>query len=179
MTPEQRDAMRRRILDAARERFLETGLDGLSMRGIASKVGVSSMTLYLYYDGRQDIVRYIVVEGFEQLNWELRDAEVTACASKKLSSVCEAYITFALENPAYYQAMFRHLAERGPKADEVLDESQTVAQQIIAEIVGDKAQATIIWAGLHGLSMLAIGGQLDERAASIALAKLLADKLAV
>ena len=55
--------MRARILEAARTRFLEEGLDG-SDAVIASLVGVSSMTLYLYYESRQDIVRHIVLEGF-------------------------------------------------------------------------------------------------------------------
>ncbi len=163
MTPEQREAMRRRILDAARIRFLETGLDGLSMRGIAAKVGVSSMTLYLYYEGRQDIVRHIVAEGFDRLNWELRDAVETASPKKKLPSVCEAYVTFATENDAYYQAMFRYLAEHGKKSDELLDNLQKVSQQILAEMLGDGLKATALWSSLHGLAMLAIGGQVNEQ----------------
>lgn len=178
MTPEQREAMRRRILDAARARFLETGLDGLSMRGIASKVGVSSMTLYLYYDGRQDIVRHIVAEGFDQLNWELRDAAETASPNNKLPCLCEAYLTFALQNPAYYEAMYRYLADKGDAPDDLLDDLQTEPRRVIAEIVGDDMKATALWSALHGLAMLAIGGQVTGDDSAGEISKLMAAQFA-
>lgn len=178
MTPEQRAAMRRRILDAARIRFLETGLDGLSMRGIASKVGVSSMTLYLYYDGRQDIVRHIVAEGFEQLNWELRDAAVTASDANKLPSVCEAYLSFALQNSSYYQAMYRYLADRGEGPDELLDEALEEPRRVITELLGDPLRSTALWSALHGLAMLAIGGQVAAAGSAEEVSRLLAKEFA-
>jgi len=172
MTADQRAHMRSRILDAARERFLEGGLDGLSMRGIASKVGVSSMTLYLYYDSRQDIIRHIVAEGFALLNAALRDATKSAPASDRIERFGESYIKFALDNPRYYAAMFQYLADsraQGEDIDGMLVEPSGEALGILKNAVtevsgepgGSDKRAATIWCALHGLAMLSIGGQLE------------------
>ena len=111
MTHDQRAKMRARILEAARERFLEEGLDGLSMRGIASKVGVSSMTLYLYYESRQDIIRHISVEAFKQLNVEIEKAAKSGKPGEKIRQVLDAYIKWALANHRFYGAMYNYVAD--------------------------------------------------------------------
>jgi AcrR family transcriptional regulator len=170
MTAEQRAQMRARILDAARERFLEGGLDGLSMRGIASKVGVSSMTLYLYYDSRQDIIRHIVAEGFTLLNRALEEAIKGGHTSDRIERFGKSYIGFAGENPRYYAAMFQYLAdtrEEGP--DEVVSGPSSRAMDLLRGAVvdvsgepeGAEKRAATVWCALHGLSMLTIGGQLE------------------
>lgn len=168
MTPEQRAKMRSRILDAARDRFLEGGLDGLSMRGIASKVGVSSMTLYLYYESRTDIVRHIVAEGFGLLNEALQHASASGAAADRVKKFGDAYIKFALDNPRYYAAMFRYLSDHDAGGEDELIAGpsdgpvQTLKDIMAAAGLGDaeaEKRAAALWCSLHGLAMLAIGGQ--------------------
>lgn len=170
MTAEQRARMRARILDAARERFLEDGLEGLSMRGIASKVGVSSMTLYLYYDSRQDIVRHLVAEGFTKLNEALEDQN-DAPVEERVELLGQAYLRFALENPRYYAAMFGYLARhRVNGSDELISPVSERALQLLEDALlsagktetAARAHAASIWCGLHGLALLSIGGQLTS-----------------
>lgn len=153
--------MRARILDAARDRFLSDGLAGLSMRGIAGKVGVSSMTLYLYYESKPDIVRHIVAEGFRLLNEQCGAAGGDGAA--RIAKIGEAYLRFALDNPKYYAAMFNVPTEHlGGEADPMLAEPTTGVVKLLAGALGDTKKAAGIWAGLHGLAMLAIGGELKQ-----------------
>ncbi len=177
MTAEQRAHMRSRILDAARERFLEGGLDGLSMRGIASKVGVSSMTLYLYYDSRQDIIRHIVAEGFALLNGVLASSIKSTPAADRIEEFGSSYVQFAADNPRYYAAMFQYLADsraEGADADAMLVEPSGEALTMLAAVVTDvsgepdgaEKRAATIWCALHGLAMLTIGGQLAPHGVS-------------
>ncbi len=160
--------MRARILDAARDRFLAEGLGGLSMRGIASKVGVSSMTLYLYYDSRHDIVRHIVAEGFRLLNEAVGSAEGKDGAAR-IPKMCDAYLKWANDNPKYYAAMFNVATESlGGEPDPMLAEptGQVMKMLEAAYAEGSKADASkkaaAAWAALHGLAMLSIGGQLGQ-----------------
>lgn len=170
MTPDQRAKMRARILDAARDRFLAEGLSGLSMRGIASKVGVSSMTLYLYYESRQDIVRHIVAEGFRLLNEALTGHESVRDPVDRIQKMSDAYVTFALEQPKYYAAMFLIPFEEGdettkamlaePAAGAVKQFERAFAETSKAPGEARK-RAAALWASLHGLAMLAVGGHLQ------------------
>lgn len=171
MTAEQRARMRTRILDAARDRFLENGLDGLSMRGIASNVGVSSMTLYLYYDSRDDIVRHIVAEGFGLLNSALDQEVRIGHASDRLERLGRAYLEFAVENSRYYAAMFQYLGDNrvngsdeliSPAAGNAIGVFAATITEVSGEPEGAQTRAATIWASLHGLAMLSIAGQLEH-----------------
>ena len=170
MTAEQRAKMRGKILDAARQQFLETGLESLSMRGIATRVGVSSMTLYLYYESRQDIVRHLVLEGFNLLDAELQSAILLGSARDKIAKLADAYIRFATTNPRYYTAMFRHVAAPEEKSVDVeLESAVQATSQRLQRTLENAEYATrdaahhssAIWAHLHGWSTLIIGGQVD------------------
>lgn len=170
MTPDQRAKMRARILDAARDRFLAEGLSGLSMRGIASKVGVSSMTLYLYYESRHDIVRHIVAEGFRMLNDALAGHEGVKDPADRIQKMSDAYVSFALEQPKYYAAMFLIPLEEGNESTRaMLAEPAAGAVKQFEKAFGEaskagaeaKKRAAALWAALHGLAMLAVGGHLQ------------------
>lgn len=184
MTHDQRAKMRARILEAARERFLEEGLDGLSMRGIASKVGVSSMTLYLYYESRQDIIRHITVEGFKQLNAEIDKAAKASKPADKIKQVADAYIKWALANHRFYGAMYNYVAddfadvpndpllngmERRTESD-VNDTANAIKSAFVAAGHSESAasrHSTFLWGALHGAVTLQIGGLHGPRGTSL------------
>jgi TetR/AcrR family transcriptional regulator, mexJK operon transcriptional repressor len=50
------ETKRRQILDAARQLFLERGVDGASTDGIAGAAGVSKETLYRYYPSKEELL---------------------------------------------------------------------------------------------------------------------------
>ena len=171
MTAEQRSKMRARILDAARARFLEEGLEGLSMRSIASRVGVSSMTLYLYYESRQDIVRHIVLEGFTQLNECLGRVVLLGSLEEKLNKLARAYFGFVVDNERYYAAMHRYFTDVDERRnDPLLAAPVGQVLTLLTEVIStghlppdaSRLQAASLWSSLHGLSMLYIGGQFDS-----------------
>ena len=56
LTEEEIAAMREHILDAAGQLLHEEGPDGLSIRAIADRVGVSHMVLYTYFANRDALV---------------------------------------------------------------------------------------------------------------------------
>ena len=173
MTAEQRERMRTRILDAARDTFLQSGIEGLSMRGIASRVGVSSMTLYLYYESRQDIVRHIVLEGFRMLNEQLEKAALLGSMEDKIRKVVRTYLNFAADQSAYYAATYPHAGEPAEDLDaQALDSAVSGAVTLVQRILEDgglpasnaHGLAYELWAHLHGWSMLCVGGQVEGTA---------------
>lgn len=56
-----------RILRAARERFLQDGVDGASLRNIARDAGTSIGMVYYYFQTKDDLFTAVVEEVYERL----------------------------------------------------------------------------------------------------------------
>jgi AcrR family transcriptional regulator len=62
----------RRILDAAREVFLENGYDKTTIAEIISRAGIGHGTFWLYFHNKDDLIRYMTEEfinEFEAFEW--------------------------------------------------------------------------------------------------------------
>src|SRR5262245_66289109 len=62
-----REAVRRAILDAARELFVAEGYRNVSIRKIAEKVEYSPAALYSYFPSKDDLFFALAAEGFRKL----------------------------------------------------------------------------------------------------------------
>src|SRR5580700_10042702 len=63
-----REAIRRAILDAARELFVNEGYQHVSMRKIAERVEYSPAAIYGYFPSKDDIFFALAEEGFRLLS---------------------------------------------------------------------------------------------------------------
>ncbi len=57
---DEREARRRRVLDAAFAELLESGYDGLTMLGVARRAGASKETLYAWFGSRDGLLRAMI-----------------------------------------------------------------------------------------------------------------------
>src|SRR5262245_25023610 len=104
---QQKEDLRRVILDAAGALFLEQGYEGFSMRRVAERIGYSATTIYRYYEDKDDLLFAVVNEGFSEFARQLTEAaENVSNPLKRIEALGQAYIRFGLENPVYYQMMF-------------------------------------------------------------------------
>src|SRR6188472_2023479 len=62
-----REAVRRAILDAARELFVAEGFQQVSIRKIAERIEYSPAAIYSYFPGKDDIFFALAEEGFRIL----------------------------------------------------------------------------------------------------------------
>src|SRR5215467_9981607 len=109
---QEKEDLRRIILDAAGELFLEQGYEGFSMRRVAERIGYSATTIYRYYEDKDDLLFAVVNEGFSEFARKLTEAaENVSDPVKRLEALWHAYVGFGLNNPVYYQMMFM------PRAD--------------------------------------------------------------
>ena len=94
-----------RILHAARKLFDQKGIEGLSLRGVAKRVGVTPMAIYRHFDSKQALVDALVLDGLAQ--WSARvDALPPAKGLAKVAQIGEAFLDFALEEPRRFEAAF-------------------------------------------------------------------------
>lgn len=107
MTREEIDNTRARILDTALDIIITEGFNHLSVRKIASRLGVTATTIYNYYTNKNEINLMIRVRGFEKLYGLLtKHAAPYKDIESKIKALVRAYIEFGLNHPSYYDIMF-------------------------------------------------------------------------
>ncbi|NJM25762.1 MAG: TetR/AcrR family transcriptional regulator [Bacteroidia bacterium] len=102
----QKEELKSRILEAAKALFIEKGFEQTSIRTIAEKIEYSPTTIYLYFKDKDDMFYALHQEGFTLLNQYFRPLAHVKDPFERLKAISRAYVTFALENPEFYNLMF-------------------------------------------------------------------------
>jgi AcrR family transcriptional regulator len=153
------------IVTAARELAETEGWEAVTTRRLADRVEYSQPVLYSHFRGKNAIVSAVALDGITELAADLRHARLTAPApAAALAAVCRAYLDFATERPALYQAMFVLPTDlRFASAD-----TPQPLRDAFGEFVGcfdpDDEQrgqlAEVIWSALHGIVTLSASGRI-------------------
>jgi AcrR family transcriptional regulator len=101
-----REAVRRSILDAARELFVSEGYQNVSIRKIAERIEYSPAAIYGYFPSKDDIFFALAEEGFHLLH---RPHEVEHLSTSPLDAVRQIlwqFYEFSVEQPQYFALMF-------------------------------------------------------------------------
>lgn len=167
---------RDRLCEAAERLFAEKGPEAVTMRQLASELGVSPMTPYRYFRDKDDILAAVRTNGFNRFAEALERARDAAGSPRaKGAAVGEAYLDFAFENPHTYKLMFDlnqpneadypELVEAGRRARETM--TGYVMDQVASGVMkGDPEEIGLMfWAATHGAVVLELAGKLPAGAA--------------
>jgi len=105
-----REAVRRGILDAARELFVAEGYQNVSIRKVAERIEYSPAAIYLYFPSKDDIFFALAEEGFRLLSDPGDRVQQERFASlapldRIRASFWRVY-EFSCEHPQYFALMF-------------------------------------------------------------------------
>lgn len=151
---------RQRILDAASAIFSESGLEGLSVRAIAARAGLSTMGVYSHFQGKSGILAALFVDGFTRLGEAARRAGENTPTERLLDVVVNGYIDFHRDHAAHYKLMFG--VDRSQLGnDEALQQTASASIEKLAGSIerllppGQPAdlalmQAFRVWTLMHG-----------------------------
>jgi len=104
-----REAVRRAILDAARELFVSEGYQHVSIRKIAERIEYSPAAIYGYFPSKDDIFFALAEEGFRLLYSSGPSSMVKAevCgALDQVRAIFWRFYRFSREHPQYFALMF-------------------------------------------------------------------------
>lgn len=164
---------RERLCDVAARIFIEKGRDGFNMRELASRLGVSAMTPYRYFKDKDEIFAVVRARAFARFADQLEAAlAAPGTPQQKSAAVGDAYVRFALEEPASYRLMF-DLSQPGEQNQPALTGATARARATMTEHVRLLVEAGIydgdpelighaIWAALHGAIVLHLAGKLTR-----------------
>src|SRR5919204_2950669 len=100
-----REAVRRAILDAARDLFISEGYDHVSIRKIAERIEYSPAAIYGYFPSKDDIFFALAEEGFRLL-FTFGEAPAAADPLDEIRGMFWHYYEFSKAHPEYFALMF-------------------------------------------------------------------------
>jgi AcrR family transcriptional regulator len=143
------------------------GWDAVTTRRLSTEVEYSQPVLYKHFASMEELADAVAVDGFGDLAEAMRAAGSDSDAvPDAVTRIARAYLDFARDNPAVYDAMFaratnlRFAAEDTPTA---LTAAFTELRQAVALVVDEQDADTlteVLWAALHGLVTLSRTGRL-------------------
>ena len=146
---------------AGRQLLEEEGLEALTMRRLAERVGIRAPSLYKHLPDKAALEAAIIATGFEEAAAAFEQAVDSAGegpgegAGGALVALAAAYRRFALEHPHLYRLMTNGPLPRAHLPPGL--EGRTAAP--LQRVAGSEAHARAVWAFAHGMVML----ELDQR----------------
>lgn len=162
--------LREALVDAAVDAARERGADGLALRDLARRVGVSHNAAYRHFANRDDLVAEVAGRVMDRLvaSMQLRWAQVDTDdpvlrARRRLAEVGRSYVEFAVGEPGLFSLAFSSVAVStdlggaGPYRllGQALDELVEVG--FLSAQARPGAEITC-WSAMHGFSVLAVDG---------------------
>jgi len=159
------EGSRRALLTAVGDVLAQEGLEGLSLRKVAARAGLSHAAPGVLFGGRAAMLTEYAAEGFRALGCRMDEAERQAPdGPSALAATGTAYVLFAVDEPLRFQVMFRtdRLLARDPDYLEACRQGflplQRAIERGMAEgwIAKDEIEDVTLaaWSVVHGLAML-------------------------
>ena len=102
----EKEARRSQILDTAEKVFFDKGFDHATVDEIADQAEVSKGLVYVYFANKHELYMAMTLRGLELLWSRMSEAaQGDDIALRRFRGVGEAYITFSLSSPGYFQAI--------------------------------------------------------------------------
>jgi AcrR family transcriptional regulator len=173
----ERDELRDKILDAARDLFLECGYEGVTMRKVAERIEYSPTAIYLHFADKETLFRELCNADFSGLAERFQEAALIGDPVGRLRACAQIYVQFAVDHPNQYRLMFmtpkpdspgeEALSHKGdPNQDSYAFLLSLVMSAIQAgsfrpEFKNPELVAQTLWAAVHGVAALEITNGCD------------------
>lgn len=133
---------------AAARRLLDDGPAGVTMRGIASELGIQAPSLYKHFPDKRALEAAVIAEGLREFGAAMSAA--LSSGGEPVRALAGAYRAFGLNNRHLYELM-----HDGPLPRDLLPEGleDAVAAPML-EVFGDRDRTRVAWALAHGLVSL-------------------------
>lgn len=165
------------LTDTATNMLIEGGIESLSLRKIAERVGVSRTAAYHHFKDKNDLLCAVAANGF--VLWQQKAKGIFNQRydnqAQQIQAFTFAYLEFATQNSHLYDLMFGGTIWKSQQENQVLKASAYPTFDYQVKMVkhwqecGILAQhntlrmSQVLWGTLHGIAKLTIDGIYTEQ----------------
>ncbi len=175
MTPQEKELdLREACIREALAIIEKSGIEELSMRQVARRIGVSHQAPYKHFPSRDHIIAEVISRAYEAFAQHLKARPQTGKPDEDLGTMGEAYIGYANEHPLQYRLMFNTPLPDPEKHPDMMRHAR-YAFSLLQEAIGKlhvsrqgtgphrrtDFDALFIWFALHGLCSLMPSSVMD------------------
>jgi len=162
------------LLDETARILREEGESALSLRRLASNLGVSRTAPYNHFENKDALLAAVAEEGFRRFERVMKDTQRrhrSSSGNETVRALVQTYLKFALNNPEYYDLMYgRKSWHGGAKTASLAATARNVLRQdverlkrlqqkgLISAEVDVVYYERIFWGTMHGISRLSLDG---------------------
>lgn len=172
-----KDAKRDFLLQAAREEFMDKGLEGATMRGISLRAGCTTGAIYPLFDSKEDIYAALLGQSLALLDAHVAAAVRGAGAmpAAQVAAACDAFLNYYSQHP--FEVNLGLYAFRGIKrmgvgkhSDQALNDALwTVLERIALPLASARSLpphavrpwVALVFSQMIGALVLQLAGRLD------------------
>jgi AcrR family transcriptional regulator len=166
----ERQELRTKILDAARELFATEGYEAVTMRKIAERIEYSATAIYQHFADKEALVAELCRHDFRSFASHFAQAASEEDPVHRMRAAGRAYFDFAVEFPQQYRFMFMSTRpEVAPQEGEREDPAQNAYVFLLATVneaiekgllrpehSDPELVSQMIWAAVHGVAALEV-----------------------
>lgn len=166
-----REELREMALQAAESILEQEGVQGLTARRIAARIGYTVGSLYLIFRNLDDLIRHVNARTLDELTVTIESA-VSRCRQprRRVMALGHGYVEFATDNAQRWRLLFRQPLG----SDEAIPEWYALRVTRILALVEEQLEplaagrsrkklslaARTLWNAVHGTSLLTMDRQL-------------------
>lgn len=165
--------LRAALVEAGAELARSSGPDGVVLREVARRTGVSHNAAYRHFADRDELLSEIATVASDQLEQamqrrldEVSETDPARRARARLRATGRAYVEFALAEPGLFTVAFCPIDGESSGPDHAA--AYALLGQVLDELVSAGALSpeartgadVVCWSAVHGLSVLLLDGPL-------------------
>ena len=164
--------LREACIVAAQEVIAERGIENLSLRDVARRLGVSHQAPYRHYPSRDHLLAEVLRRCFQGFAAHLDARQRFEDPARDLESLGLQYLSYAQQHPLEYRLMFSTPWPEATGSPDLSNEAThafNVLQGVLRRMHGDadvmreaiELDALYIWSTMHGLAGVLSGPCID------------------
>lgn len=161
-----------KIANAAHRLLDKQGAQGVTMRRVATAVGITPMALYRHYPNRNGLLNALADEGFAELSIKLATLRLSGRIERQLMKILDVFLDHAFERPYLFELMFLTRREGARQYPDDFKERRSPTANVSADVIAHAMETGYfrkdnVWeivfetgALMQGLVMLYLGGRM-------------------